>query len=333
MKKPLVVFSVFCIIGIGLGFSCGNFVFLAKALVELTGLPMRSIGIIIYATLFSMLLIIREPERIKPIAFFFTAVILSIGKTSSSAIILMLANYITFIFMPDRTNQLRYNYSELDASGMLVGIALYSFESINTVANVRRTTQVPSEMRFYVKVTFFSASAFYILFAASYHLAYGSGTMRKIAFDYYTTSSSFLHALKYLVMLNPLFSIPFNVITTVELFEKLRPLSFLTRDRAMNLSAGRILLTRQAALAIVFCLSSLSQDISIILNTVGSLFGPALGLLVPVLFAHQVIIYLNFTAHHGIAYSRLWRCHDYVYLTFAVLLMLLGFKTVYSHFS
>lgn len=237
----------------------------------------------------------------------------------------MLANYATFFFVPSHTKDLNYNFFEVDASGMLIGIALFAFESINTVANVRRTTQVPANMRYYVKVTFIAASTFYILFAASYHCAYGNNTMKKIAFDYYL-SSSILRGLKYLVMLNPLFSIPFNVITTVELFEKLRPLSFLTRDRALNLSAGRILLTRQAALAIVFCLSTLSQDMSLILNTVGSLFGPALGLLVP------VIIFQNFAEHHGITYSAAWRWHDYIYLAIGGIIMLLGFKTVFSHF-
>lgn len=75
-----MAFSVICIIGIGVGFSCGNFVFLAKALRELTGLPLGNITIIIYSSIFMMLLIIREPERIKPIAFFFTIVILGIGN-------------------------------------------------------------------------------------------------------------------------------------------------------------------------------------------------------------------------------------------------------------
>lgn len=193
----------------------------------------------------------------------------------------MVANYAVFFLFPAKTEKLSYNYAEFEGSSMLVGIALFSFESINTVTNVRRTTQVTANMRYYVKVTFLIASAFYILFAASYHCAYGSNTMRKIAFDYYT-DQPILRGLKYLVMLNPIFSIPFNIITTVELFEKLRPLSFLTRDRAMNLSGGRILLTRQAMLAVVFSLSTLSQDMSLILNTVGSLFGPLIGLLVPV---------------------------------------------------
>lgn len=80
MKKPLVGFSVFCIIGIGMGFSCGNMVFLAKALVELTNLSYTFVTFLIYLLIVSMLVLIREPERIKPIAYFFTFMILGIGS-------------------------------------------------------------------------------------------------------------------------------------------------------------------------------------------------------------------------------------------------------------
>lgn len=325
LRRPLVVFSVVCIIGIGLGICCGNFVFLAKALGELTGLPPSNILVIIYATIFVMLLVIREPERIKPVAFFFTAVILGI------AVVLMLANYLTFAFMAERRREMTFNYFELDGAGALVGISLYSFESINTLANVRRSTQQPARMSKFVQATFLVASVFYILFGASYHCAYGKSMLKKVAFNYYV-GSPVLFGLKYFVMLNPLFSIPFHLISTVELFEKLRPLRFLTRDRALNLSAARILLTRQAALALVFCLSTLSQDMSIILNTVGSLFGPALGLILPVGLAHQVVIYRNFADHHGVPYGKARRLHDQVYLVIGSLFMLLGLKTVANHF-
>ena len=147
------MFSVICIIGIGLGFSCGNFVFLAKALVELTGLPYGQVIILIYVFILFMLMIIREPERIKPIAFFFTMVILSIGSLPSSAIVLMLTNYVSALFLVGHDSQIEYNYSNFAESEVLIGIALFSFEAINTVVNVRRTTKVPANMRFYVKVT------------------------------------------------------------------------------------------------------------------------------------------------------------------------------------
>lgn len=202
--------------------------------------------------------------------------------TFDLATVLMLANYTSFFFgVGQNSKKVEYNYVEFQESAMLIGIALFAFEAINTVVNVRRSTQLPTNMRLYVKVTFTSASAFYILFAISYHLAYGKANLKKIAFDYYI-HSKILHSLKYMVMLNPIFSIPYNVITTVELFEKLGPLSFLTRDRALNLSASRILLTRQLALAAIYLLCQISQDISVILDTVGSLFGPVLGLLIPV---------------------------------------------------
>lgn len=196
----------------------------------------------------------------------------------------MFANYATVLFLPSRRSNLEYNYANFEDSGMLIGITLFAFEAINTVVNIRRSSQLPVNMPSYVKLTFGSASIFFVLFGLSYHLAYGKALMKKIAFDYYL-NSKVLHSLKFFVMLNPLFSLPFNVITTVELFEKLRPVSFLTRDRALNLSANRIMLTRQATLLVIFLLSLISQDMSIILDTVGSLFGPALGLIVPVAYS------------------------------------------------
>lgn len=243
----------------------------------------------------------------------------------------MIANYATVLFLPSHTKNLEYNYVEFEEAGLLIGISLFAFEAINTVVNVRRATQLPSNMLLYIKATFTLASVFFILFGASYHLTYGQ-TMKKIAFDYYI-NSKILHSLKFLVMLNPLFSIPFNVISTVELFEKLKPLSFLTRDRALNLSAPRILLTRQIALFFIFMLSLISQDMSLILDTVGSLFGPALGLILPVISYYQVVIYLNYVKNYGIPYSCMWKCHDYLFLVGSCVFMGLGVKKVLDNLS
>jgi uncharacterized protein YacL len=80
MRKPLVLFAVICVIGMGLGFSCGNFVFLSKALEELTGINHKLIGVLIYALIFVLLIIIREPEKIKGLAYVIAALIFFIGN-------------------------------------------------------------------------------------------------------------------------------------------------------------------------------------------------------------------------------------------------------------
>jgi succinate dehydrogenase hydrophobic anchor subunit len=192
----------------------------------------------------------------------------------------MMTNFATATFRSSK-DSVDYNQWEIKESGLLIGIALFSFESINTVVNVRRTAKLPTQMRMYVRYTFVSASIFFMLFAASYHLVYGKNTMNQIAFDYYN-KTNILHLMKYLVMLNPIFSVPFNIISTVEIFEKVKPMSFMVRDKAMNLSATRIQLSRQALLTCVFSLSMLTSNISKILDLVGSLFGPILGLIIPV---------------------------------------------------
>lgn len=75
-----------------------------------------------------LLKLIVEPEKIKPLAFALTAIIFAIG------VILMLANYTMFFFNFGKLN-VTYNYWNLNESGLLIGIALFSFESINTVIN------------------------------------------------------------------------------------------------------------------------------------------------------------------------------------------------------
>lgn len=82
MRKPLVVFAVLSVVGMGLGFSCGNFVFLSKALEELTGIHHKFVGIMIYSLIFVLLIIIREPEKIKILAYIIAGLIFSIGSFS-----------------------------------------------------------------------------------------------------------------------------------------------------------------------------------------------------------------------------------------------------------
>ena len=48
----------------------------------------------------------------------------------------MLSNYATYI-LRNKNSKIEYNTWEIQESGLLIGIALFSFESINTVVNVR----------------------------------------------------------------------------------------------------------------------------------------------------------------------------------------------------
>lgn len=83
LRRPFVFFALVCLVGMGLGFSCGNFVFLAKALVELTGADYRLVSLMIYGLIFFLLIIIREPEKIKVLAYVIAAFIFFIGRENS----------------------------------------------------------------------------------------------------------------------------------------------------------------------------------------------------------------------------------------------------------
>lgn len=107
--------------------------------------------------------------------------------------------------------------------------------------------------------------------------------MTKIAFDYFTKDDRpLLHYLKFLVSLNPMFSVPFNIITIIEIFEKIKQLSPLIRKANGELSRKKIFFTRVGLLTIIFGLTLLSTDIAIIFDLVGALFGPILGFIIPV---------------------------------------------------
>lgn len=65
-----------------------------------------------------------------------------------------------------------------------------------------------------------SVRSFFPLGRISSRKLFGKKENHKIAFDFYT-KNALLHSMKYLVMLNSVFSIPFNIISLVEMFEKL----------------------------------------------------------------------------------------------------------------
>lgn len=91
-----------------------------------------------------------------------------------------------------------------------------------------------------------------------------------------------MHKLKFLVALNPLFSVPFNIITIIEIFEGLPKFNFLVRDKKGNLNSKKIFTTRIVLLTFLFILTLISTNIAAIFDLVGAMFGPILGFILPV---------------------------------------------------
>lgn len=106
---------------------------------------------------------IVEPEKIKPVAYVLSFFVFGSAST------LMLSNYLKAGF-GTRDKPLELNYWDVKESGLLIGVSLFSFESISLIINVRRTTRNPKKMRQLVYITFISAAVFFIFFALSFHL-------------------------------------------------------------------------------------------------------------------------------------------------------------------
>lgn len=105
----------------------------ASVLSEFTGLSYLVSNIIIFFVILLEMLIIVEPEKIKPVAFLLSLIIGSIALT------LVFSNIVLF-FQPDRKLEslpLEYNYVEWEEAGLLIGVALFSFESINNIISSR----------------------------------------------------------------------------------------------------------------------------------------------------------------------------------------------------
>ena len=80
--------------------------------------------------------LIVEPEKIKPVAFTLVVVIFGIGILKfTAATVLLMSNYAYFFINHDRMISNTYNYFNIGESGILIGISMFSFESINTVVN------------------------------------------------------------------------------------------------------------------------------------------------------------------------------------------------------
>lgn len=136
-------------------------------------------------------------------------------------------------------------------------------------------------MRSLTNRTFFIAAVFFLIFALSFHVVEGKGHVKKLAFDYYV-KDSFLYMLRYVVAFNPIFSIPFNIIAIIEIFEKIKMFNRFLRKSNGDLSPKKVLGMRVMLLTTLFILTLLSTNIALIFELVGALFGPILGLILPV---------------------------------------------------
>lgn len=87
-----------------------------------------------------------------------------------------------------------------------------------------------------------------------------------------------------MVALNPLFSVPFNIINAVEMLEGANKTSFLLKKKDGSLSARRIFIARTALLVVVYLITLVSTNVAIIFDVVGAVFGPAIGFIIPVFF-------------------------------------------------
>lgn len=78
-KNPIVLLTIIATIGMGLGFALGNYVYLVKALNEILGFSERTCSFLIYLIIFGLLVVIVEPEKIKPLAFLLSFFIFGSG--------------------------------------------------------------------------------------------------------------------------------------------------------------------------------------------------------------------------------------------------------------
>lgn len=276
----VTLISIISSVGLNLGFGLGNYVYLIKAIKELGIFEVSEAfcSTCIFIILAVLLALIIEPEKIKYLAFGI------LGMIFASSFILLFNN------LWDSTvsaSDLQYNYVQMEGTGIMVGVTLFSFESIVTIVNVRRTTKHPERMRWYCRLTFGAASVFYLLLCASFHLAYGNTNLKKVGFDYFKQSAPWIYYLKFVVGLNPLFAVPFATITVIEMFEKIKPLSKLVRTESGSLSRPRIFLLRLILLTGIYLCTLLSADIDTVFDIVGSVFGPVLGFLIPVYVYHR----------------------------------------------
>lgn len=127
LNKPLVGLTIFSSIGIGLGFALGNYVYLVKSIEEITGMGSWACSGLVWIVLLFLLKLIIEPEKIKPLAFLLSFFILT------SACLLLFHNFWSFFSGKVRLSEKKY--WDTQPSGLLIGVTLFSFESISSIIN------------------------------------------------------------------------------------------------------------------------------------------------------------------------------------------------------
>lgn len=111
--------------------------------------------------------------------------------------------------------------------------------------------------------------------------ANGKDKQIKIAFDYFS-KENFLHWMKFAVALNPMFSVPFNIISIIEIFEKIKSVSKLMKNKNGKLCSKKIFFMRMILLFVIYGCTMITTNIAEIFDLVGSIFGPFLGFVFPV---------------------------------------------------
>jgi len=101
-----------------------------KSLVELFQITSSLASSLIYLILLFILFVVVEPEKIKPIAYILAAFILG------SACTLMIYNFSVFAFRAGSVgHHVEYNLWNTERAGLLIGVSLFSFESISSIIN------------------------------------------------------------------------------------------------------------------------------------------------------------------------------------------------------
>lgn len=282
LRESATIVAIIASVGSCLGFALGNYVYLLKANAEFFAISDRLSSLFIFALTLGLMILIIEPEKIKYIA-------VAISLVNLVASLVLLGKNMITIAQGHIADQ--FVIAEPNEIGLVVGVSIFAFESIGLIVNVRRTTRNKAMMRTYTRWTFLGAAIFFMLLAVSFHLVFGTAKSFNVAFDYYKDTDHWIFILKYFVSLNPLFMVPFSTITVIEIFEKVRPMSSMLRKNGLQsspLSAWRIFFMRLGLLTLIFLATLLDAPIHIIFDIVGSLFGPFLGMLIPVLSWHLI---------------------------------------------
>lgn len=100
---------------------------LVKSIQELSGLGPRLSSTITLGVMVLLLRLIIEPEKIKPVAYILSVFVFG------ACVALSLANYYNFFLQKNLPKE--WTYFDTKESGLLVGVSLFSIESISTIIN------------------------------------------------------------------------------------------------------------------------------------------------------------------------------------------------------